>query len=86
MILRYDGSSWSTAATPVERTLLTVAFAGGKEGYIVGRGGELLSLRDGRWSLSGDSPTGKTLYAIDVAANGKPWIAATSREIFKKQL
>jgi len=85
-ILKYDGTSWTKSDSPVERTFLNVAFFNGKDGYLVGRSGELLTLRDGKWVPSNGSLTRKTLFAIDIPQDGKPWIVATTRGIFKKQL
>ena len=67
------------------RTFLSVAFLNGKDGYIVGRGGEILALRNGTWAQGTESPTRKTIYGITAAPDGQPWVAATTRAIFKKK-
>jgi photosystem II stability/assembly factor-like uncharacterized protein len=84
-MLHYDGKSWSLVNSPTQRTLLNISFSRAGDGYIVGRGGDIFALHNGKWSRDVDLPTHKTLYAISNAPDGLPWIAATSRDIFKRK-
>jgi photosystem II stability/assembly factor-like uncharacterized protein len=71
IVLYRDGSGeWQQAKVPVSVTLTGVAFAGAKDGWVVGHDGAILSTHDGgqQWTLRFDGNKANELMLADARA------------------